>query len=53
MLNLYSTNATAANFQLSITDMQGRRRITQDILLTNGSLNKTIDISALTKGIYI
>jgi N-acetylneuraminic acid mutarotase len=52
VLNLHTTNATANNYQLSVTDMQGRMLINQNILL-NGSSNKIIDVSALPRGIYI
>lgn len=52
VLNLQITNATANKYQLSIADMQGRILISQN-LLSNGSLNKTINVATLPKGIYI
>ncbi|QEC69179.1 T9SS type A sorting domain-containing protein [Panacibacter ginsenosidivorans] len=52
MLNLRIKNSGESNIQLSIADMQGRILVNQNLVL-NSSSNKTIDVAALPKGIYI
>lgn len=53
VLNLRITNSSATSIQVSISDMQGKTFINQKFVLSNGVLNKAIDVAALPKGMYI
>lgn len=52
VLSLHITSANETSMQLSVTDMQGRILISQNLVL-DASSNKTIDVATLPKGMYI